>query len=209
MQGFSTSLPININITQNSLTNSVIIAGSQSFLNSSGVVNITSNQASPVVQISGTLHADAGVNLILNGGLLMSGTGTISGGEVLIQSSPGNQTLALAGTGTITAAQINLVNGNASGLISVASGTQLTAYGNVNVSAPNGSISGNSAANLNVNGSLTLVSNTLTNAGDFAATANTIPAVPGGMFTVGVSIIQICQRNSWWHSLPRIRIIRR
>src|SRR6185437_8945996 len=139
LQGFSASSPLSVDITATSHTSSVIIAGTESFLNSAGILNVTSNQAGPVLQVSGLLHADSDLSVMANGDILLSGTGAVSSGTSLsVQTITGSITqqgttalmsapqMVLSSAGSIGAAGANLMTQTNS--------LQATATGSVNIS---------------------------------------------------------------------------
>src|SRR5205823_4792359 len=102
MQGFS-STPVNVSVTGTSNTKYVLVAGLQDFVSGSAQVNITSNQAGPVLQMSGSgsMHAATNLTVTTNGDVLLGGTMS-SGSNLTLQTVSGG--IALSGDLTAGAA---------------------------------------------------------------------------------------------------------
>src|SRR5262249_27628760 len=132
-----------------------------------------------------TVGAPVSINISASS-VTNNGTLTVTNGALLIQSL--SAALTVNGTGTTTATQLNFADTNSSGAITFAAGALQTEIGTVNLFAPNGSITGNSAGNLSVTGSLTLTANTVVNPGNLTATGNTIINFPQNSFSMGTIV---------------------
>ncbi|MBX9878540.1 MAG: hypothetical protein K2Y22_08795 [Candidatus Obscuribacterales bacterium] len=157
-QGYSASDVLAINITAASTTKQVVISGTHEYIAgvgaSDGVISVTSNQAGPVFQITGTglLISDGNLTVTTTGGDFSSAGNIIAGGTTTITSDAGVtlNNLTSAGTVAVTAqagsitqtgftdASFTGANGNAASITYQAT----TGISGVSLNATGGTVSG-------------------------------------------------------------------
>lgn len=197
-KGFGSGDAINVTLDQLSTTKQFIIAGSQVFSGqeSAGIVNISSNQAGPVmvVQSSGILLSEGSLAVTANGDVLLQGPvaaqqlsfTTTSGGSLHVMSAliGGQQiSISVSGNGSIATAAGVLFGPNIS--LSAVNGdiNALTSSRNISFATSGNVTINNFGYDLSVStSSPQLASLTVTNDGSILATTdlNTSPTSGNG-----------------------------
>lgn len=99
LDGFTPAKPVVINLTGTSTTTQVIIGGTHEFTGGgNGIVNITSNQAGPVLLIenTGLLSSDGGLSVTANGNMSIDGTVSVTA-ALTLQTTANNGSISYSG----------------------------------------------------------------------------------------------------------------
>ncbi len=211
MQGFSALTPVNVNITGASTTTQVIVAGTYEFTAGSGAIDISSNQAGPVLVVASTglLSSDGTLSVTANGAIALAGN--VSADTSVSLSVTGAGTISRTG-GTITSPSVSLTTetgsiGAGANPIATATATlALTTAGSANAFVTNSGVV--NLATSSVAGTLQLLNNniisttgvitagtlklqTTANNGNIVIGSNVTSALSSTLMTQGTGIVTI------------------